>query len=474
MSVSKADIQQIRRYLNGELDARAMYELELRAQNNADLMDVMLGMEAAQTNHQPQIDELNELIAHRAAKDKRRVVPMYRTWAAAASVLLLLGIGGWWLSRETPKTQLADNITLTAPVDVTKTDTAPTIAKIPKPVDDRPQLRAAESAPATPSEVKIDPPSPADIKPDASAKASRALPADLIESIKIDSNAGALAKNSISDKEKALAYNYSSAVQQKAAHSVFGARTNQTVNTKDTGDHRVANVEQMLQGKLAGIAVQPDGAIIARAPVKIRGLSNVKDSAAYKTLTGTIIDAKTGDPLIGASVVSASGNGTQADINGKFTLTVPKADNDLTAMCIGYSTQKIALNNRTDIKFALDGNNASLSEVVVVGYGSRKKNRTSAAAAATIGCQENAKFKTRFFDYIALVEKYTTEQTSGAKRTVTDKQVSKALKFIAQHIAVAVDTNIKNGTAYADFEAFKNDKAEWLKWYEANKCKNLN
>jgi hypothetical protein len=88
------DILQIKRYLEGKLDARAMYELERRALDDPFLMDAMEGYEVAGKRDYI-LDELRATLQNRLQK-RGRVASM-RALAVAASVVAVLTVGGWWL-----------------------------------------------------------------------------------------------------------------------------------------------------------------------------------------------------------------------------------------------------------------------------------------------------------------------------------------------------------------------------------------
>ncbi|RKR85503.1 TonB family protein [Mucilaginibacter gracilis] len=107
MSANKPNIEQIRKYLNGELNARAMYELERDAQHNPFLWDVIKGMEANGENHQPNIDEIDKLIDKRVQQDKKSIVPLWKPLSIAASLLIALGIGGWLIMHQPDKVVVA-------------------------------------------------------------------------------------------------------------------------------------------------------------------------------------------------------------------------------------------------------------------------------------------------------------------------------------------------------------------------------
>jgi TonB-dependent SusC/RagA subfamily outer membrane receptor len=100
VDANKPNIEQIRKYLNGELDARAMFELERQAEQDPFLWDMMRGMESSDENHEPNLNAIDELIKQRVEQNKKKVVPMWRYWPVAASLLIALGIGGWWVLHE--------------------------------------------------------------------------------------------------------------------------------------------------------------------------------------------------------------------------------------------------------------------------------------------------------------------------------------------------------------------------------------
>lgn len=101
MSKRETDIAQIRKYLNGELDAKAMHQLERRAQDDPFLMDALEGYETAGSDKQEQLNELADRLQQRIVQKERRIIP-WRTLAIAASVLIVFAIGGLWLYNRQP------------------------------------------------------------------------------------------------------------------------------------------------------------------------------------------------------------------------------------------------------------------------------------------------------------------------------------------------------------------------------------
>ena len=87
-------------------------------------------------------------------------------------------------------------------------------------------------------------------------------------------------------------------------------------------------------------------------------------------------------------------------------------------------------------------------------------------------CNENLDFKHKFFYHVATVEKYTTEQNSLVKRTISTDSVTKAFQFISKYTSVSKEI-LGYSFGYPTIEKFEIDKKNWLSWYESNKCNNL-
>ena len=90
-------------------------------------------------------------------------------------------------------------------------------------------------------------------------------------------------------------------------------------------------------------------------------------------IKGQVVDDKN-QPLYGATVIVKSLTlGTVTDAEGQFSLSVPGDKHTLVVTYIGYVTQEINIDGKSNIKVALNENNVDLNDVVVVGYGQQKK-----------------------------------------------------------------------------------------------------
>lgn len=99
-------------------------------------------------------------------------------------------------------------------------------------------------------------------------------------------------------------------------------------------------------------------------------------------VTGTVTDEK-GNALPGVSVIlKGTTTGTVTDGNGKYTLSVPNQSATLVFSFVGYASQELVIGARTVINTSLVVSDKTLNEVVVVGYGSQKKNDLTGSVAS--------------------------------------------------------------------------------------------
>ncbi|GAB5555320.1 MAG: TonB-dependent receptor [Saprospiraceae bacterium] len=108
-----------------------------------------------------------------------------------------------------------------------------------------------------------------------------------------------------------------------------------------------------------------------------------------KTVSGTVSDAG-GLPLIGVNVlVVGTSSGTVTDIDGKYELMVKSGD-AIEFSYLGYSSQTVTISNQTTLDISLAEDATVLDQVVVVGYGSRKKSDITGAVSSVNAEELNA------------------------------------------------------------------------------------
>lgn len=149
-------------------------------------------------------------------------------------------------------------------------------------------------------------------------------------------------------------------------------------------------IHSILKGACLGAIVLLPSVNIAASPTE-GWTSNPAAAVAAQEIkvSGTVTDGE--EPIIGASVlVKGSSNGTQTDINGNFTLLNVSPDAVLVISYIGYESQEVKVNGKTDIEVVLKERSQALDEVVVVGFGTQKKvNLTGAVASVSADKFEN-------------------------------------------------------------------------------------
>ena len=97
-----------------------------------------------------------------------------------------------------------------------------------------------------------------------------------------------------------------------------------------------------------------------------------------KKVKGQVIDA-TGEPLIGVNISVIGGTeGTITDIDGNYTVSVPTGAK-LKFSYIGYKDQLVEVGTQTIVNVKMQEDSEVLDEVVVVGYGSQKKETLTGA-----------------------------------------------------------------------------------------------
>src|SRR5580658_8265069 len=103
--------------------------------------------------------------------------------------------------------------------------------------------------------------------------------------------------------------------------------------------------------------------------------------AQNKTVTGTVTDQNNA-PLNGASVtIRGKRGGVTTDSRGAFKITVPSATDVLVISYVGAQSQEIRLDGRTTVTVNMNVSNSQMGEVVVIGYGSQRREDVNGAVS---------------------------------------------------------------------------------------------
>ena len=129
-------------------------------------------------------------------------------------------------------------------------------------------------------------------------------------------------------------------------------------------------------GMLVCASILAANAAYANYPTSNELLTVTQQTGKIK---GTIIDSKTGEPVIGASVkVKGTKLAAVTDLNGEFELNT-HANATLQISYVGFKETEVKASNGMTI--SLEEDTESLEEVVVVGYGTQKKESLTGAMA---------------------------------------------------------------------------------------------
>lgn len=106
---------------------------------------------------------------------------------------------------------------------------------------------------------------------------------------------------------------------------------------------------------------------------------------AQRVITGNVVDDN-GDPLIGATVKWNKSKGTVTDLDGNFSFTADSTATRLTVSYVGYKQKSVKLaRNKNNYKVALQLENSTIKDVVVIGYGAVKKGDVTSSISKIDG-----------------------------------------------------------------------------------------
>jgi TonB-linked SusC/RagA family outer membrane protein len=147
------------------------------------------------------------------------------------------------------------------------------------------------------------------------------------------------------------------------------------------------------------------------------------------------IMSETGDPLPGVNVlVKGTSKGSVTDSDGQYALDNVTATDILVISFIGYNTEEIVVGGRTSIDVNLTPDVQTLSEVVVVGYGTQRKVETT-GAIASVKAED-------------IIQTPVTNVAQGLQARMAGVQITQNSSAPGGNISVRVrGTNSINGTS---------------------------
>ncbi len=100
-------------------------------------------------------------------------------------------------------------------------------------------------------------------------------------------------------------------------------------------------------------------------------------------ITGKVISDIDESPLPGVNIIiKETLEGTTTDINGEYSLTVPNSETVLKFTSIGFDDYEVTVGSQTIINVSLSPDITTLSEIVVVGYGTQERKEITSAVVS--------------------------------------------------------------------------------------------
>lgn len=108
---------------------------------------------------------------------------------------------------------------------------------------------------------------------------------------------------------------------------------------------------------------------------------NSSEEERFVVVKGVVYDTESGETIPGVNILEkGTNNGTITDLDGSFTLDV--ADNaTLVFSFVGYLSQEVAVQGQSSLDIRLSPDLTSLEEVIVIGYGSQRKQDMTGAVS---------------------------------------------------------------------------------------------
>ena len=103
-------------------------------------------------------------------------------------------------------------------------------------------------------------------------------------------------------------------------------------------------------------------------------------TAKSQTVSGTVVDAQTGEPLIGVNIIlQGTTSGTTTNVDGQYSITLPDLEGRLIFSYVGFISRIMDIDGRTQINVNLEPDIVMGDEFIVVGYGLQQKSLVTGA-----------------------------------------------------------------------------------------------
>ena len=333
-------------YIKGSRKGKDARRFELEAMQDPFLHDAIEGYDAIVGNHVNDIFRIQKNILNKSASKQR-----FPVWAAAACLILLIGVGTYFLlPQKGPDVFISQEITTPVEKEVEKMQSESILEESSHLADDKVQIQNSV------------------VKPETLIPTKEEREIDFI----VHSQAGDA--EIISKSEMALLDVITNNQDEELAESkvYVPVPTKPIYDMGTTNSISVRDMQKIESGKIAASKKADDVSKVAQS------------QASKKLIKGKVVDTQ-GEPLVGVSVFQkGTKSGAVTDMDGNFTLRIDSVLNNAIALSyVGYEPQEMKINQLDNNPLiAMNENNSSLDEVVVIGYGRTKKKDVSAAMSS--------------------------------------------------------------------------------------------
>ena len=151
----------------------------------------------------------------------------------------------------------------------------------------------------------------------------------------------------------------------------------------------------------------------------------IAQQAKTRTVSGTVIDFETGEPIIGASIaIAGKSAGTITDLDGNFSIQLTGGITKLEVSFIGYKKQVVSVVDGKKLTVRLQSATELLDEVVITGYDGSQARRDVTGAIAKASVTDMQKAPTSNF------EESLAGRVAGVQVTSSDGQPGSDLQIV--------------------------------------------
>jgi len=329
--------EDIQRYLQGKMSAAEMHALEKTALQDPFLSDAIEGYrETSSATAQQHLNEINAALQE--AKQDSKIIPIKKNneWLRIAAIIVLLAgvgvIGTFFFKNSNKQNQIAQvknkeqekQNTIKDSVETAKLETL-LVNKNAAPVIAQNKKQQKTYLPKKQKPVK--------------------------PHISTDTN----------NETNPIAYANVSSEKNTEADKTFAPLTAQ--QNSDSSEYFLDSPQYFSKTRVRGLQV-----------------------TAANTFAGKVVD-KNNKPIAGAFVSTNAKNGVVTDLNGNFTLQKNDSLLHVNTTAVGYVNKNVLLKPDDSNLITLEPNQSALSDVVVTGYGVKRKKSDNQAATPVGGWQ---------------------------------------------------------------------------------------